>query len=494
MFLYSIFSLLLTSVILYFWKNSSVPIEYSFIILGQAHFLLGYYYLYKKRGFSFKKVMLYMFLMGPIFLLLQRDILNFNELAIVAGTLFVLHALMDEFHLRGVTIVKKHIPALIAFTIPWTCLLIEGYYDISHITLLATAFLPFILLVTYSVFIFFTEKELVGKTIMLACATGSVFLFLGTPFLATLPIEVLFAVIVTYHISFWHIYSFKKEAYSPRYLLHIAISSIPLFFIFFWKEQSVVGEINTLLLSPFFYFVWAIIHILVTFRYYNQIGIWIKDKILIDLQKETSLWTDKTFAFFAIIYVMCFVVAVIIHSDLAYVATQKAPNGELYDTILAHIPYYDTHFIHDHISNIVKWFGQTLLFFLPRFLPFMLISHCLLIFARGISTNLTALPPPELMNPIQSYNTFGGDLFFSGHVALPFLYALVFWNIKWVRYTFIVFSVVFAITTLLGRYHYSIDIMAAFFISYGVFSITKNVFKKTYQQTFTTENILLKKD
>ena len=76
--------------------------------------------------------------------------------------------------------------------------------------------------------------------------------------------------------------------------------------------------------------------------------------------------------------------------------------------------------------------------------------------------------------------TFGGDLFFSGHTGLPFLMALIFWNNKYLRYSFFALSFIFAATVLLGHLHYSIDVLAAFFITYTIFHIAIFIFKKDY--------------
>lgn len=65
------------------------------------------------------------------------------------------------------------------------------------------------------------------------------------------------------------------------------------------------------------------------------------------------------------------------------------------------------------------------------------------------------------------------DLFFSAHTGLPFLLALEFWDNKILRYIFLLSSLGGATLVFLGHIHYSIDVLAAFFITYSVFQITK---------------------
>lgn len=71
---------------------------------------------------------------------------------------------------------------------------------------------------------------------------------------------------------------------------------------------------------------------------------------------------------------------------------------------------------------------------------------------------------------------FTGDLFFSGHTGLPFLMGLIFWKYKILRYIFLILSVFFGVIVLLGHLHYSIDVLAAFFITYTIHDICIYIF------------------
>lgn len=62
------------------------------------------------------------------------------------------------------------------------------------------------------------------------------------------------------------------------------------------------------------------------------------------------------------------------------------------------------------------------------------------------------------------------DLFFSLHAALPFLGFLAFRTAA-VRRACLGFSVLLAATVLLGRNHYSLDVAAAYFITYAVYRL-----------------------
>ncbi len=83
--------------------------------------------------------------------------------------------------------------------------------------------------------------------------------------------------------------------------------------------------------------------------------------------------------------------------------------------------------------------------------------------------------------------TFGSDLFFSAHAGLPFLMALIFWQNKKLRYIFIALSLIFGAVVLLGHYHYTIDVLSAFFITFGIYRIAINLFKKDYQMFLNSD-------
>ncbi|MBD3360385.1 hypothetical protein GF366_01130, partial [Candidatus Peregrinibacteria bacterium] len=72
---------------------------------------------------------------------------------------------------------------------------------------------------------------------------------------------------------------------------------------------------------------------------------------------------------------------------------------------------------------------------------------------------------------------FENDLFFSGHTAVPFLAFLVFKESKIFKWVMFAGSILMAITVLLMHVHYSIDVFAAFFITYGIYSISNKIFR-----------------
>lgn len=124
----------------------------------------------------------------------------------------------------------------------------------------------------------------------------------------------------------------------------------------------------------------------------------------------------------------------------------------------------------------------------PRYLLFSLKAVAIFIAIRSLFINLTPLgiyPEQAVFDQgfgsgLYNYLNFEGNYFFSGHTGLPFLMALIFWQKKWARNLFFGVSLLFAVSVLLAHVHYSIDVFAAPFISYGIFRIAKYLFHEDY--------------
>lgn len=168
-----------------------------------------------------------------------------------------------------------------------------------------------------------------------------------------------------------------------------------------------------------------------------------------------------------------------ISNEAGKFATQMA-GPEIKDTLHSILPKINSKFLHQDFSMVFYYFRNSIFLFFPERVIFAVFTLGTLILTRAVFINLTNLGIPEGAVPIWSNATFGGDLFFSGHVAYSFLIALIFWDIKILRYVFLTISLMLGASSLFGRYHYSIDVFAAPFIAYGVFSICKKFFKYKY--------------
>jgi hypothetical protein len=108
----------------------------------------------------------------------------------------------------------------------------------------------------------------------------------------------------------------------------------------------------------------------------------------------------------------------------------------------------------------------------------------LFLLVRAVFVALTHMAPSPIdpQQPAPFFNSifYGSDLFFSGHTGLPFLAALAFWYIVPWRIFYLALTAFFGVVVLLGHYHYSIDVLAALFITHGIFQTSCWLFGRDY--------------
>ena len=117
----------------------------------------------------------------------------------------------------------------------------------------------------------------------------------------------------------------------------------------------------------------------------------------------------------------------------------------------------------------------------PKKFHYILGMLSLFMLIRSMFIILTHLKAPAGAIPVASQGflhilTYSNDLFFSGHVGLPFLGFLIFKE-KGIKYFMLILSIILAITVLLMHVHYSIDVASAYFITFGIYIIGNKIFK-----------------
>jgi hypothetical protein len=159
------------------------------------------------------------------------------------------------------------------------------------------------------------------------------------------------------------------------------------------------------------------------------------------------------------------------------------------DILLDNLPVVHLNFVIIEGALLGLVLGGLFLLRRPRYILFTLKAFALLIASRAFFISLTHVgiypgsirPEVGIFDGIYSYLNLQTGFFFSGHTAVPFLMALIFWKERRARMVFLTISLVFAVAVLLAHVHYSIDVFAAPFMTYGVFVIAKNLFKKDFE-------------
>jgi len=179
--------------------------------------------------------------------------------------------------------------------------------------------------------------------------------------------------------------------------------------------------------------------------------------------------------------ILLLALALVVNFYAGVYATEKASNS-VTDIVLSNIRVYDVDGIFVYGSIILWIFVSLLLLLNPGKIPFTVKSIALFVLIRSVFISLTHIGPFPTQIAIDSNLlnkfSFAGDLFFSAHVGLPFLLALVFWDDLRLRILFIVSAIIFAAVVLLAHLHYSIDVLAAFFITFTIYRIAEMIFAK----------------
>ncbi|HRY52422.1 MAG TPA: phosphatase PAP2-related protein [Candidatus Portnoybacteria bacterium] len=201
-------------------------------------------------------------------------------------------------------------------------------------------------------------------------------------------------------------------------------------------------------------------------------------------EKIKILFSDKRYIVSSVWGIIFLGASFFINYFAGLYATRLASNA-VTDFFLNILPVFDIDgfFVYGAIVLLVLIIA--LIVRQPEFFPFVAKAVALFVLVRSLFMAVThlGLIPEGIPLPADNlirWVTFGGDLFFSGHVGMPFLIALIFWRDRIVRYIFISISVIFGVVVLLGHFHYSIDVFAAYFITYGVADMAKLFFAKDW--------------
>ncbi len=190
------------------------------------------------------------------------------------------------------------------------------------------------------------------------------------------------------------------------------------------------------------------------------------------------------------------VLSLIIQISAGHYSTRSATSAHFAgDLFLDNLPVVNLDFVIVQGVLLFWIFVWLLLATKPRYLLFSIKAVALFIIFRAFFMSLTHIgiyPRGIILNPTDIgygfYNlvSFQGNYFFSAHTGFPFLMALIFWNKTFWRRFFLLATVFFGASVLLAHVHYSIDVFAAPFITYGVFVISTKLFPADYALSLHT--------
>lgn len=213
----------------------------------------------------------------------------------------------------------------------------------------------------------------------------------------------------------------------------------------------------------------------------------------ISIKKHKSFWSQKTYMLSAVLGVLLLVLSMCVNYFANAYVNLNASNS-VTDLILDHLPTINVDLVFFDGFVIFWLIVVFLLISDPHKIPFTLKSIATFVLIRSAFIILTHIAEPLNhsfldTNWFFSLITTGNDLFFSSHTGLPFLMALIYWENKKIRYIFLFATVFFGTAVLLGHLHYSIDVFAALFITYGISHIAQKLFPQDYQLLLTKQEV-----
>jgi hypothetical protein len=126
----------------------------------------------------------------------------------------------------------------------------------------------------------------------------------------------------------------------------------------------------------------------------------------------------------------------------------------------------------------------------PKYMLFTLKAAAIFIATRAVFIAVTHIGIyPGGINPDptgifdRTYTGLGleAGFFFSGHTGLPFLMGLILWDEKIWRYIYFAMSVIFGIAVLFAHVHYTIDVLAAPYMAYGIYKMSQYFFPADFK-------------
>lgn len=196
--------------------------------------------------------------------------------------------------------------------------------------------------------------------------------------------------------------------------------------------------------------------------------IWSDTRSRYQVLRGDGTWLRQT-AFSALWLALSFALSILANRYASSVA-----GASVGDIVLDHLPLWDVQTAHVYGASTF-WLG-ILAFCLchPKDLPFQLRTTAAFLLVRAAFVPMTHLGPPhnllQIPGDMTSLYIYPGDLFFSGHVGGPFLFALLLRQHRGMHALCLLATCFFAAIVLLGHLHYSIDVFSAPFIAYGVYT------------------------
>lgn len=182
---------------------------------------------------------------------------------------------------------------------------------------------------------------------------------------------------------------------------------------------------------------------------------------------------------------LLFVASYLLYTRLGWVAEQRAlPTGS--DWLLRRLPAVN-------VLPVLSWgwfalhlyAGGAAILYYPRRMPFLLFMLSIYIVVRTAFIFLSPIGAPAgmldmreldaIFSQIMGTWTFNNEFIFSGHTSIPFLFFL-FFETRLLKGVMLAGSITMAVCVLLSHNHYTVDVLAAYLVSYSIYKLAERLY------------------
>lgn len=209
-------------------------------------------------------------------------------------------------------------------------------------------------------------------------------------------------------------------------------------------------------------------------KYFNYRGFWTREHVRSLINGLILLVLAVVFQYYASAYV------------------NRVPSNSVADLFLSILPVVNLNFLIVEGALAAIAISLILIVAKPKYLLFTIKAAAIFIATRAVFISVTHIgiypgqigpDPTGFFDHIYTGLGLEAGFFFSGHTGLPFLMALITWDEKLWRYAYLTLSIVFGIAVLFAHVHYTMDVLAAPYMSYGIFKMSEYFFAEDYKLT-----------
>ena len=209
-----------------------------------------------------------------------------------------------------------------------------------------------------------------------------------------------------------------------------------------------------------------------------------EDQIKVNIAKAWKTTWQNRKSRFLLIFGGLVLIGILIYFPYFFAMIEQKEGSIINDTFLATIPTKDL-----SVPIFILLWSTSFLILIrciqnPSMLILFLWSFILITLSRFITIQLFPLNPPDGLIPLKDPLTsffYGGtdmfirkDLFYSGHTSSQFLIFLTLTR-KWDKRVALLSSLLIGSFVLVQHIHYTIDVLAAYIITYLIFRIAQKI-------------------